>query len=176
PIEELETVTHDEMVTFVDEVLRVLREESLARLTVGAAAWKWRLLWTERDLDYYQFHMYEWINDYWSYEHPADYWGLDRPIVMGEFFFSGMTGISYTDMVSAWFDNGFAGALAWQFETATDAELDEMKAFADAHPCKTTYGETAVMSHRPIEAIETIQPTHRPGRRCQKTGSKPTCE
>ena len=47
--------------------------------------------------------------------HPASYWGLDKPIVIGEFLAIDTNGISAADLYTTLFDNGYAGAWAWQY-------------------------------------------------------------
>ena len=77
PDAELETVTHAQMETFVSEAIAVLREESDALITVGGAAMKWKSAWTQVDVDFYQLHIYDWVNGYWPYSmSPSDY-GID---------------------------------------------------------------------------------------------------
>jgi hypothetical protein len=42
-------------------------------------------------------------------------------------------------MLSSFYENGYAGALGWQYNEADAAKLDAVKAFAEAHPCETSY-------------------------------------
>jgi hypothetical protein len=137
----IDPVDHPTMEGFVGDVIGVLRQESSALVTVGAAAFKWAHAWTGVDLDFYQFHMYAWINAFWPYTDPPSVYGLDaKPIVMGEFPMGDLTpSIGYADVVSSWYANGFAGAMSWQYNEATVSGLSEVKAFADAHVCETRY-------------------------------------
>ncbi|EYF07298.1 hypothetical protein [Chondromyces apiculatus] len=140
PMGELAVVTHAQMETFVAEVIGVLREESSALVTVGGAAMKWAKAWSAVDVDFYQFHMYDWINAYWPYmDSPAEFGVDDRPVVMGEFPLQGLSGVSYGELVGDWYGNGYAGALGWHYEEATPEQLDAMKAFASTHACETRY-------------------------------------
>jgi hypothetical protein len=137
---ELEPVSHAEMERFLADTITVLREESDALITVGGAAAKWAKAWTGLDLDFYQFHMYAWINIWWPYTDPPSTYGLDRPIVMGEFPLGALTsGASYGKVVSTWYDNGYAGALGWMYGEASADELDEVASFAAEHPCETRF-------------------------------------
>jgi hypothetical protein len=143
PNPELEAISHLEMETFLKEVVAALREESEALITVGGTAMKWRHAWSKLDLDFHQFHTYDWVNMYWPYDRsPADYGVDDKPVVMGEFPGRGLTGVPYATMLDSWYAKGYAGALGWAY---TDKEfggreaLVEVKRFADRHPCETKY-------------------------------------
>ncbi len=41
--------------------------------------------------------------------------------------------------MDSWYHNGYAGALGWDYGGATATDLNQTKAFADKHPCETTY-------------------------------------
>ncbi len=141
PNGELLTVSHQQMETFVAEVIAVLRQESDALVTVGGAAWKWAQAWTRVDLDFYQFHMYAWIHEWYPYDQPPATFGIeDKPVVMGEFPTGALApGVSYADVVNSWFSNGYAGALSWQYIEASAEQLDAVGDFAAEHPCQTSY-------------------------------------
>lgn len=140
PNPELASVTHAQMETFVADTIKVLRQETSALMTVGGAAMKWSRAWSAVDIDFYQFHIYDWVNQYWPYSmSPADYGVDDKPVVMGEFPLAGLSGVSYGDMVNSWYQNGYAGAMGWQYIEASPSQLDSVKAFADSKPCETSY-------------------------------------
>jgi hypothetical protein len=71
-------------------------------------------------LDFYEVHYYD---NYVGSEvispfvHPAAYWGLDKPIVIGEFLAIDTNGIKAADLYTTLFDNGYAGAWAWQYSS-----------------------------------------------------------
>jgi hypothetical protein len=138
---ELAAVTHAQMETFVADVIGVLREESSALVTVGGAAWKWAHAWTAVDIDFYQVHMYEWVNTWWPYSNPASTYGLtDKPVVMGEFPMGDLTaGVTYDMVVDSWWANGYAGAMSWMYDGADAAALDLVAGFAARHPCETAF-------------------------------------
>ena len=142
PMPDLESVTHAQMEAFLRDVGAGLRAHSTALITVGGTAFKWAHAWSMLDLDFHQFHMYDWVNMYWPYnKSPKDYGLDDKPVVMGEFPLNGLTGVSYSQLMESWFGNGYAGALGWAF---TDAEFNagdyaSVKAFADAHACETRF-------------------------------------
>jgi hypothetical protein len=136
----LQAVTHAQMETFIASVVKVLRAESTAQVTVGAAAFKWAKAWSKIDQDFYQFHMYGWIDTYWPYsKKPSDYGLGDKPLVMGEFPLGPLNATPYATVVDSWWNNGYAGAMAWQYNAATAGQLAEVKAFADLHPCETRF-------------------------------------
>ena len=104
-------------------------------------------------LDFYSVHYYEWGGTALSpFHHPASYWGLDKPIVMAEFFMGGgngdgnndaVYGVPYEDLYTTLYDSGYAGGLAWQwFNYPISAEgvinwprmLDNMETMFALHP------------------------------------------
>ena len=141
PNADLVPLGHADMETFVAETIAVLREESSALVTVGGAAMKWARAWSAVDLDFYQFHMYPWVNVWWPYDgSPTDYGVDDRPVVMGEYPPGDLgPGLSYAEVTEAWYSIGYAGALSWQFIEMDEPALERVRAFAALHPCETRY-------------------------------------
>ena len=141
----LDHVTHEEMETFLVELIEVLREESSALITLGSQDMAYRQAWTELDLDFYQFHNY----GSWSFEpSPADYGITDKPVIVGEFPWEGMAidghdpdagRLSYTEIVTLLYANGYAGSLAWQFTDSMRGDDSETSSFAEAHACETQF-------------------------------------
>jgi hypothetical protein len=139
PTDDLSAVSHTEMHTLLADVIAGIRAESSALVTIGAAAMKWRHAWKDLDQDFYQFHIYDWVQDYWPYStSPAGYGMNDKPVVMGEFPPGGLSDASYRTMLDSWYSNGYAGALAWRDGTFR-VTYPDVKSFADAHPCETAY-------------------------------------
>ncbi|CAN5156269.1 hypothetical protein BH23BAC3_BH23BAC3_04260 [soil metagenome] len=69
-------------------------------------------------LDFYMVHYYEWGGTALSpFHNHADSWGLDKPIVVGEFGIpSGdLFGIPGAELYESLYENGYAGALVWQW-------------------------------------------------------------
>jgi hypothetical protein len=133
-------ISHAQMETLLAAVIAGLRQESDALVSVGAAAMKWKKAWSMLDQDFYQFHIYDWVQDYWPYDRsPTEYGLADKPVVMGEFPPTGLSGgHDYRALLDSWYANGYAGALAWRDATYM-VDWAEVKAFADAHPCETKY-------------------------------------
>jgi hypothetical protein len=139
----LEHLTHGEMEVFVSDVIRGIRAESHALVTIGGAATFWACAWKFVDIDFYQFHMYDWVNEYHPFDRPpTDYGLIDRPAIIGEFPVDGLNGASTTDLFQSWYDNGWAGALAW---AVTDRGFDwsgaksALSSFSSARSCEVRY-------------------------------------
>ncbi|HET8933037.1 MAG TPA: hypothetical protein VFN67_06350 [Polyangiales bacterium] len=142
PMPDLESLTHAQMEMFLRDIGKSLRDNSKAQISVGATAFKWAHAWSKLDLDFHQFHMYDWVNMYWPYDKSPKEYGLDdKPVVMGEFPLKGLTGVSYEKLLESWFGNGYAGALGWAFTDAmfNSGDYAPVKAFADAHKCETRF-------------------------------------
>jgi hypothetical protein len=140
PDPELDAVTHEQMEAFIGHAIRALRAESSALVTIGAAAMKWAQAWKRMDIDFYTFHIYDWVNQYWPYnQSPAHYGVDDKPVVMGEFPVAGLLTAAVPVLLESWYNRGYAGALSWAYSDATVAELDLLKEFADKRPCETRY-------------------------------------
>ena len=140
---ELEPLTHSEMEAFVKDVITGLRAESSAPISVGQAAAKWKNAFSQCDVDFYQIHIYDWVNDWWPYTQTPSELGLaDKPVVYGEYPGGGLTGIDEAEMLETWYANGIAGGLSWAYtDTAFNiaSSLDAIDSFASAHACETTY-------------------------------------
>lgn len=137
---ELEAVTHEQMETFISHTIRALRAESHALVTIGGAAMKWSRAWKSMDIDFYTFHIYDWVNQYWPFNQSPSHYGVDdKPVVMGEFPIAGLLTATVPVLLESWYKQGYAGALSWSYSDATAAELDVLKQFADERPCETRY-------------------------------------
>jgi hypothetical protein len=124
------------------ETLRAVREKPI---TVGAAAYCWAHPWDRAGLDFFTFHMYDWINKWYPYTKPPSAFGVvGKPVVLGEFPIQGLTNVPYKTLLDALLANGYAGATAWAMNDDgfdwTRGKL-QVKAWADTHPCITAYGD-----------------------------------
>ncbi|MEI9936159.1 MAG: cellulase family glycosylhydrolase [Pseudomonadota bacterium] len=65
-------------------------------------------------LDFYQVHYYEsnGISNS-AFQHPASYWGLDKKLVMGEFYPDDTDGVAAKDLGKYLYENGYNGAWYW---------------------------------------------------------------
>jgi hypothetical protein len=147
------TVTFAQMETFVKDVVTALHANSSAPVTVGSAAVKWAKAWSKVGLDYYDFHWYGWVDQYFAHtKTPADYKVDDKPVVVGEFPLvpsadttgQSFGGIKYGKLIDDWFAAGYAGAQGWAFSETQGAfswttGKTDVKAWASAHTCYTHY-------------------------------------
>jgi hypothetical protein len=107
-------------------------------------------------LDFYQTHYYEWAETQTSpFHHDKARWGLEKPLLVGEFFLGGdhsggdgdpdsTYGVAWQDMYSTLHERGYAGALGWQWfdhargrQGLTDnwpRSLENMRTMAEDHP------------------------------------------
>jgi hypothetical protein len=140
PPESIEAVPYEVMRDFIAEAVAAIHARSDRPVTVGGAAIKWAKAWADVGLDYYTFHMYDWVHQSFPYTRPlADYGVTDKPVVLGEFPLKGLTGVSYAQLVSGIFDLGYAGALGWAVtddaQGPWSATKAEVKTFADTTGC-----------------------------------------
>ena len=150
PQSNLTVITYDQMVTFIKDMVTAIKAESTAPVTVGSAAVKWAKAWSTVGLDYHDFHWYGWVDQYYPHtQTPAQYKIDDQPVVIGEFPFipnadtSGQAfgGISYSQLVTDFFNEGYAGTQGWAYNDTTSAAFAwanakaNVKAWADAHTC-----------------------------------------
>ncbi len=68
-------------------------------------------------LDFYEVHYYS-VNGTSNscFLHPASYWGLDKRLVMGEFFAQTTDGVAQADTYTYLYTNGYNGAWAWSYD------------------------------------------------------------
>jgi hypothetical protein len=180
PIAGLDTLTHSEMEAFIVQVIGLLRQETPDQLvTVGSAGAKWGHAWKLLDTDFYQLHMYKWVNDWWPYTMtPAQLELDDKPLVMGELPMDEVdTGIPYSTVLGSWWSHGYSGALGWQYNEATATELANVKTFADLHLCETRYGVASTALLPAPRAPRVLPPGFRPSlRRCHAgADGRPVC-
>jgi hypothetical protein len=144
PNNELDAITLAEMKALINESAAVLKEVTpSAQVSVGWAAAKW--VWAFSDVtsvDFHQPHIYAWVNDYWPYTmSPSELGYAGKPTVMGEFYLANMpfeTGPTYADIVTSWYENGYAGAWSWQYNENAE-NLGLTKTFADAEGCSVRF-------------------------------------
>jgi hypothetical protein len=72
-------------------------------------------------LDFYEVHYYDANESQASgtalspFGHPATYWGLDKKLVIGEFFAVTTDGVGTNDLYTNLYNSGYNGAWAWQY-------------------------------------------------------------
>ncbi len=96
-------------------------------------------------LDFYTIHYYNWAGTAGSpFHHPFSSWQLDKPLAVAEFFMQDTFGVPWQDLYQNLFDNGYAGAMAWQWydwwvkrnpeQINWPRALDAITRLAEAHP------------------------------------------
>jgi hypothetical protein len=146
----LDLVSHDEMETFLSGAVDVLRARSGALVSVGGAAIKWAKAWSRIGLDFYQFHYYDWVYEFFPYTQVtlASAGVIDKPVVMGEFPADGLSAIpskglparSAAEFAADLSAAGYAGALSWAYnDPSFPWDPGSMKSFADARGCGVAY-------------------------------------
>lgn len=170
PSADLEPITHDQMEVFVGDTIKIMRQETPdIPITIGSAAVKWMNAWKETDIDFYQPHIYDWVNDYWPYsKSPSELGFGDKPMIMGEYPLEGLAAADHETMLNSWFNNGYAGVLGWDYRIThapneTEEEkavhrrqyLSELKEFASANKIggddvQSNPGEPAAAKQAPL--------------------------
>ncbi len=176
PNDDLEAVTHRQMEQFIADTIQVIRRETPeVPVSVGSAAVKWASAWKQLDVDFYQTHIYNWVNDYWPYDlSPADFGLDDKPLLMGEYPVEGLDAVAHQTLLQSWYTNGYAGALGWDYrithspglaESALAAKrsvyLDELDSFADnsISPSDTAVGEPPIAAAKKTPLSRPSKPT-----------------
>ena len=81
-------------------------------------------------LDFYEVHYYASNGSSNScFTHPASHWGLDKNLVMGEFWAVTTDGVNGADLYTTLYSNGYNGAWAWNYETNDDNGGNPMTAW-----------------------------------------------
>jgi hypothetical protein len=151
-------VSFAQMETFIRDTVAAIKSESKAPVTVGSAAIKWAKAWSKVGLDYYDFHWYGWVDQWFPHtKTPVEYGISDnKPVVVGEFPLvpSGDTsgsngapfgGITYGKLIDDFMAAGYAGTLGWAYNAGSanqgssgwSSSKANVKAWADANPCFT---------------------------------------
>jgi len=127
PSADMVAISHDLMETFVGETIKIMRQETPdVPVTVGSAAVKWMNAWEQTDIDFYQPHIYDWVNDYWPYsKSPSELGFGDKPMIMGEYPVEGLNAADHKTLLESWYSNGYAGALGWDYRITHSVGEDE---------------------------------------------------
>ncbi len=146
----LDLVSHGQMETFLGDAANVLHARSGALVSVGGAAIKWAKAWSRIAVDFYQFHYYDWVYEFFPYTSVtlASAGVTDKPVVMGEFPADGLSAIpskglpsrTASEFASDLRASGYAGALSWAFnDPGFPWDPGAVKPFADAGGCGVTF-------------------------------------
>lgn len=139
----VQCLSHGQMEYFLKSVADGLRAESRALVTVGGAAIKWPKAWSGLNLDFYQYHIYDWVQAWYPYtKTPAQYGVGDKPVVMGEYPLKGLNSVPATDLLSGFKNFGYAGGLGWSQSDPSfgwNSYKHTIKDFAQKYPCETKF-------------------------------------
>lgn len=133
-----EAVPPNQMQDFVNEIGAAIRAHTTQLVTLGSASRAWLPLWQDSNLDFYQFHYYDHMEEQYPLDFAASALNLDKPVILGEFP-TANTQWSMTDYLDIIARNGYAGALAWSFRTR---DKDPASAFPNAATEFTAWSET----------------------------------
>jgi len=89
-------------------------------------------------LDFYEVHYYNWGGTALSpFNHPASYWGLTKPLLIAEFYAQDepTLGITGDQLYNNLYNNGYAGAWAWMYQTGPNRslQLSDMQTLFNNH-------------------------------------------
>jgi hypothetical protein len=146
-------VTFTQMETFVKDIVTALHGASSAPVTVGSAAVKWGKAWSQVGLDFYDFHWYGWVDQYFPHTNTPTYYKVDdKQVVVGEFPLvpasdstgQSFGGITYGKFLDDLLAAGYAGAQGWAFSETSAAfnwssAKSSVKSWAAANACYTHY-------------------------------------
>jgi hypothetical protein len=142
PNTKLDLVTHEQMEIFLQEMAGALRVNSSALLSVGGTALKWYDAWLQVDQDFYQYHYYDWVYQWYPFAtHNPQTLGLTKPVVIGEFPNAGLSAVGSADKVleELW-QHGFAGGLTWAYnDNSFPWSANTLPSFTAQHPCETKF-------------------------------------
>ena len=94
-------------------------------------------------LDFYEVHYYDANESTASgtalspFGHPATYWGLDKKLVIGEFYAVTTDGVQTNDLYTNLYNSGYNGAWAWQYNDSGNTphgHADQVAVDADRDP------------------------------------------
>jgi hypothetical protein len=150
PNAKYEAISFAQMETFLTDTVTTLHQNSSAPVTVGGAAIKWAHAFSHVGLDYYTFHMYDWVNQYYPYDQSlASYGVTDKPSVMGEFPLDGLAAVNgkaavpLSTMLGTLLSIGYAGAMPWAVDDTCcgswSSDGAQVESFAAAHACSTKF-------------------------------------
>ncbi len=121
-------------------------------VTVGSASRGFLPLWAESNLDFYQYHYYDHMEQQFPFDYAAADLGLNKPVLVGEFPTKN-TERTLTQYLDTIWQNGYMGALAWSYRGGDDASdfqssAAEFAAWSQAHPGETSTSVAATTTSK----------------------------
>jgi hypothetical protein len=114
-------VTLSQMQDFIRQNANYIHSYSTQKATMESGGTPWVQNWKNLGLDLYFVHWYDWIDNEPNgislspYNLKAADLGLDKPVIISEFP-TKSTKYTLTQSLEAFYNNGYAGALAWCYE------------------------------------------------------------
>ncbi|MEQ8353653.1 MAG: hypothetical protein RH862_19410 [Leptospiraceae bacterium] len=130
-MESVQPVNHEFMEEFLMDLARTIRGSSNAQITVGQVSPGWPRAWNRLELDFYQWHLYSWMEQKDIYRTKAPYAELCAPVVLGEIPMApldshtvlntveesrGIQPEGFSRMIAEMRMNGWAGAWIWSYQ------------------------------------------------------------
>ena len=108
----IRTLTTEDIRIFLKECVSLVHAVTLHPATVGSAGTRWRDMYKELELDFYQVHWYDGLKHQPSLDTPVERLGFDRPVLLGEFPTRGSRKSS-AEIIEAARGAGYSGAFYW---------------------------------------------------------------
>lgn len=155
----------------VKAVAGSVHANSPALVTVGSAMVDGLGMWVGQGLDYYQAHWYDYMQPGNWCARCSDYatirsaYGLDKPLVIGEFYAS--SSVDSLQRYEDWYAKGFAGAWSWSLLTSRTSDgmtvdLAAAKTFAGRHADVGPKGTGGVSTPTATPVAPSATPTRVP--------------
>jgi hypothetical protein len=109
---EPEWVAPNRLKDFMREAITMIRACSSRPVTIGSAGARWSAWYRDLDLDFYQVHWYDSMDEHVPLETPVAAHGFDRPVLLGEFPTRGSRR-TWKEIVETARASGYAGAFYW---------------------------------------------------------------
>jgi hypothetical protein len=106
------TVERQELAAFLRESVSLIHSTTSHPVTVGSAGVRWRKIYRDLGLDFYQVHWYDNLKRQPSLETPVSALGFDRPVLLGEFPTRGSRRTA-ADIIETARAAGYSGAFYW---------------------------------------------------------------
>ena len=106
------TLAREDLCRFFDECVSLVHSTTIHPVTIGSAGVRWRHLYKDLGLDFYQVHWYDSLKHQPSLETDVAQLGFDRPVLLGEFPTCGSRK-SAAAIVEAAKAAGYSGAFYW---------------------------------------------------------------
>ena len=102
-------------------------------------------------LDFYEVHYYTGNGAQFSpFTSPASHWGLDKKLVIGEFYALANDGVNGPDTYTYLYDAGYNGAWAWQYLNEDGASTSNMNGMSTKWPVMQVPMQNVAKAHADV--------------------------